>query len=63
MPLKQYGIDFPLPKCDFVAIPDSYGAMENWGLILFQDIFLLYDDENPDSLNKQRVAEVVGIKF
>ena len=58
---NQYGIDFPLPKCDLVAIPDRYGAMENWGLILFQDINLLYDDENPDSLNKQRVAEVVGI--
>ena len=27
---ETYGIDFPLPKCDLIAIPDfSSGAMEN----------------------------------
>jgi adipocyte-derived leucine aminopeptidase len=56
-----YGINYPLPKCDLVAISDfNMGAMENWGLITFRDTALLFDEQKSTAANKQRVATVIG---
>lgn len=39
-------VPYPLQKTDFVAMPQlSVGAMENWGLITFEESSLMY---NPD---------------
>ena len=55
-----YDIRFPLPKCDFVALPDfASGAMENWGLITFREQTLLVDEHTSVSM-KQYVAIVVA---
>ncbi|GAQ88892.1 aminopeptidase M1 [Klebsormidium nitens] len=55
-----FGIDYPLPKSDLVAIPDfAAGAMENWGLITFRETALLVD-ENTSATGRQRVAYVVA---
>ncbi|KAG5438595.1 hypothetical protein PCANB_002701 [Pneumocystis canis] len=57
---KTYDIPYPLPKLDLVAIPDfSAGAMENWGLITFRVVDLLFDEHKSGAAIKQRVAEVV----
>jgi len=56
-----FGIGYPLPKCDMIAVPDfSNGAMENWGLITFRESLLLVDPANSSAQNQQRVAIIVA---
>lgn len=56
-----FAIDYPLSKCDFVALPDfASGAMENWGLITFREQALLVDPANTSLSMKQYVANVVA---
>lgn len=56
-----FDIDYPLAKCDLVALPDfASGAMENWGCITFREHALLVDPENTTLATKQYVALVVA---
>jgi puromycin-sensitive aminopeptidase len=56
-----FGIDYPLPKMDHIAVPDfAAGAMENWGAITYRETALLYDPHNSSSQVKQRILEVVA---
>ena len=42
------GIIQPLEKFDLVAVPGKGGAMENWGLLLFdEDRFLVNNASHP----------------
>jgi aminopeptidase N len=58
---QYFKIDYPLPKCDLVALPDfSSGAMENWGCITFREQALLVDPEHTSLPVKQYVAMVIA---
>ncbi|KXS19056.1 hypothetical protein M427DRAFT_67604 [Gonapodya prolifera JEL478] len=60
----MYGIPFPLPKMDMIAVPDfAAGAMENWGLVTYRDTALLYDPQLSSASDKERVAVVVAHEF
>lgn len=58
---EYFGIAYPLPKMDMLAVHDfSAGAMENWGLVTYRAVYLLFDEESSSLKTKQNVAYVVG---
>lgn len=55
-----FGVPYPLKQCYHVALPDfSAGAMENWGLITYREIYLLADD-NSSLMSRQQIALVIA---
>src|SRR5205823_3923056 len=58
---EYFGISYPLPKLDQLAIPGGFGgAMENWGGITYYETALLFDPANASAATKQRVYEVIA---
>ena len=57
-----FGTAYPLPKLDQIAAPGSgtFGAMENWGAILYFEPFLLIDPAVTTEAQRQGVFGVVS---
>ena len=58
---KYFGVKYPLPKSDHVALPDfSSGAMENWGLITYRESCSLADPELTPESSRRFIATVIA---
>ncbi len=58
---SYFGIPYPLPKLDHLAIPDfAAGAMENWGAITYRETALLVDPRYSSAATRQQVAAIVA---
>jgi aminopeptidase N len=57
-----FGTPYPLPKLDLVAVPGGggFGAMENWGAILYFEEYLLTDPAQTSESDRQRVFTIVA---
>ncbi|KAG8201081.1 hypothetical protein JTE90_028752 [Oedothorax gibbosus] len=60
--LEEYiEVPFTLPKLDLVSVPSFlHAAMENWGLIIFDEAALLYNPEQSSTENKVFVTVVIA---
>ena len=58
---NYFGIPYPLPKMDHIAIPDfAAGAMENWGAITYRETALLVDPSNTSAGTRQTVVSIIA---
>ncbi|GMT03168.1 hypothetical protein PENTCL1PPCAC_25342, partial [Pristionchus entomophagus] len=58
---EWFDIPYALPKCDLLAVPDFHsGAMENWGLLIFRKVILLFDPVKTSSTQKENITLVVA---
>lgn len=57
-----FGTPYPLPKLDHLAVPNGggFGAMENWGAILYFDRVLLLDPARSNEGDRQNVYATVA---
>jgi len=56
-----FGIPYPLPKLDQIAIPGGFGgAMENWGGITYYETGLLFDPGKSSAATRQGIYEVIA---
>jgi aminopeptidase N len=57
-----FGVAYPLPKMDMIAIPGNYeaGAMENWGAITFVDNDMLFDPKSSAAATREEIHIVVA---
>ncbi|XP_021356866.1 aminopeptidase Ey-like [Mizuhopecten yessoensis] len=58
---EYFNINYVLPKLDNVGVPDFvFGAMENWGLMTYREIFLVYREGVTTTQDMELTSEVLS---
>ncbi|XP_062552054.1 aminopeptidase N-like [Armigeres subalbatus] len=58
---QNFQLKFPLPKLDFITIPDMlFAAMENWGLVTYTEAGLEFSPDSGTLDDQHFVASVVA---
>jgi aminopeptidase N len=58
---EYFGVAYPLPKLDQIAIPGGFGgAMENWGGITYFESALLYEPDKSPQNTKEDIFAVLA---
>lgn len=59
-----FQIPFALPKLDQVAVPDfDLIAMENWGLVIYVESYLLYNESRSTFRDLNNIATVLAHEY
>jgi aminopeptidase N len=58
---SYYGIKFPIPKLDTIAIPGGFlGAMENWGGITYNESTIMYDPKLQPASDQKGIFGIIA---
>jgi aminopeptidase N len=59
---RYFGVRYPLPKLDLIGAPGAagFGAMENWGAILFFESRLLVDPRRTSQSEREATASTIA---
>jgi aminopeptidase N len=61
---EYYGFNYTFPKMDQVALTHfPAGAMENWGLVNYIEINLLFDPLISTTLNRDNIIRIIAHEF
>ena len=56
---ETFGLPYPLPKLDMIAIPGHTGAMENWGCVIYAYKSLIWDRFDIPASDAESMAHTV----
>lgn len=46
---------------DLIGLPEFVsGAMENWGLVAYKEVYVLYSDTESSAKDMRQIASVIG---
>ena len=58
--VDYFNVTYPLKKISHIAVPDFFaGAMENWGVVIYRERYLLFDPIVDSFDDKKRIFEVI----
>ncbi|XP_035785983.1 aminopeptidase Ey-like [Anopheles albimanus] len=61
---RHFEQTYDLPKLDQLAVPRFYfAAMENWGLVVYEESYLLYDESTGTNRDKENVIATIMHEF